>query len=117
VNPDWRDAPINLGWIRAGFPVAMVLPIANDGCVSAGYWSCTQGEFVWHYDVDETIVFLSGRAMIDGRIVTAGGTRKFCRGTCAHWVVLEPVTKMFVISKPKSRMRRVLGRLKRVFRG
>ena len=113
MNYAWEPAPIDRSWIRAGEPQAMIHPIANDGCVSTGYWQCTKGEFLWHYAVDETIVFVNGCAMIDGRIFTAGGTRQFACGSKAHWVVLEPVTKLYVIKKPKSALRRILGAIKR----
>lgn len=53
---NWRDAPIDPSWITSGGAHAQTSHIANCGHVSAGYWRCTPGSFVWRYDVDETIV-------------------------------------------------------------
>lgn len=117
MNPDWQAAPLTPSWVIKGNPVAMVCPIANDGRVSTGYWQCTPGEFWWHYDVDETIVFLSGAAIVNGGFMGPGSTRSFTRGTVATWHVLEAVTKMYVIERRKSLPRRILGRLKRLLRG
>jgi uncharacterized cupin superfamily protein len=113
VKREWQDCPIDPSWITSGDPAATMWPIANDGAVCAGYWRCTTGAFTWRYAVDETIVFLSGVAIIDGQRYAAGSTLSFARGTTAEWIVIEPVTKMYVIQKPKSVARRVFGRLSR----
>jgi uncharacterized cupin superfamily protein len=110
---DWQECAIDPAWITEGAPHALISHIANDGVISAGYWHCTQGAFTWRYAVDETIVFLSGIAVIDGQRHEAGSTASFARGTTAEWVVIEAVTKMYVIQKPKSVARRVFGRLSR----
>ena len=113
MTHDWRDCPIDPSWITAGEPRAVISGIADGGAISAGFWLCTTGAFTWRYAVDETIVFLSGVAIIDGQRYAAGSTLSFARGTTADWVVIEAVTKMYVIQKPKSVARRVLGRLSR----
>jgi uncharacterized protein len=112
---NWEAAPIDPSWITGEPPVTEIAHIANDGTVCAGYWRCTPATFVWYYAVDETIVFLSGIAMIDGSRHEAGSTRTFARGTVAAWTVLETVTKMYVIQSRASFARRVVRKLKSVF--
>lgn len=108
----WEDCPIDPSWITYGAPAAMISPIASDGTVSTGYWKCTEGGFVWRYDVDETIVLMSGVAIIDGIERSAGSTVQFARGTTAAWEVIEPVTKLYVIQTPMPWARRVVRKLR-----
>lgn len=107
----WESAPLNPTWIKGGTPLARISPIANDGVVSTGYWHCTEGCFLYHYAVDETIVLMEGLALIDGRLCDVGATRHFKRGTTALWHVIRPVTKMYVLEAPRSFWRRVVRRL------
>src|SRR5271156_4173815 len=113
MNTAWQPAPLDPAWITGGAPVAMIRPIANAGRGATGFWQCTPGEFRWRYEVDETVVFLSGSALVNGGYMGPGSVRQFARGTVATWHVLDAVTKMYVIERPKSLPRRLLGTLKR----
>ncbi len=98
--------PIEPGWVKAGSPEArgLVLSTTPDGRVSTGFWSCTPGEFEWHFDYDEMIVLQEGEVTIrelrpGGRTwrLQAGDTATFPCGCSTYWKVTQSVRKFFVV--------------------
>lgn len=96
-----KPAPIEPSWIRKGSPAARnaTLSRSADGLSSTLVWDCTAGEFVWIYDIDETIYFLEGSATIsDGhgpaRTYVAGDVLFLPRGAVCHWHVESYVRKV-----------------------
>lgn len=108
----WTDAPIDPSWITGGKPITEISHIANDGTISTGYWRCSEGEFTWHYAVDETIALLEGVAHINGARYGKGDTLSFARGTTAQWRITAPVTKIYVIQTRMPIARRVVRKLR-----
>jgi uncharacterized protein len=115
VKREWQDCPIDPSWITCGKPVTEISHVANNGPLSVGYWRCSEGEFTWHYEVDETIVILKGVAHINGLRYTVGDSLEFLRGTSAKWQIEAPVTKLYVIQRKATLAHRVARRLVRVF--
>jgi uncharacterized cupin superfamily protein len=62
-----KPSPIEPSWILEGNPEARshVLSTSADGTATTVIWSCTEGKFSWHYDVDETIVILEGSIVLE----------------------------------------------------
>jgi len=67
-------APIEPSWIIEGAPEARAKELARsaDGTAVAVDWSCTAGQFHWHYGVDETLASEVGNASMIGRASGAG---------------------------------------------
>lgn len=108
---NWEPLPLDLSCSGiSGMPLAEMAHLASDGTVTTGYWRCTPGRFTWHYDVNETIVLISGTAIIRGRLCSAGAVISFKRGSAAVWDVLDTVTKLYVIQKQMPLWRRILRR-------
>src|SRR3982751_4361294 len=59
-------APITPSWVREGAPQARnaILSGSSDGMASTILWECTAGKFEWFYEIDETIYFVEGSAII-----------------------------------------------------
>ncbi|WP_298964916.1 cupin domain-containing protein [uncultured Methylobacterium sp.] len=121
-------APINPGWIRAGTPQARntVLSRSEDETTSTILWDCTAGEFVWHYDIDETIYFLEGAAIIGDatnppRRFVAGDVLFLPKGAVADWKVESYVRKVAFCRRVQPRIvgqaLRVAGTAKRLLTG
>jgi uncharacterized protein len=96
-----KSAPINPQWVRAGVPEARnaILSRSADGLASTIVWDCSAGEFVWHYDIDETLYFLEGSAIIGDaanppRRYVAGDVLFLPKGAIAHWHVESYVKKV-----------------------
>ncbi|MFE1597995.1 cupin domain-containing protein [Methylobacterium sp. ID0610] len=96
-----KSAPINPGWVRAGAPEARnaLLARSSDGTASTLLWDCTAGEFEWHYDIDETLYFLDGAAIIGDatnppRRYAAGDVLFLPKGSVAQWRVESYVKKL-----------------------
>ncbi|ACA19802.1 protein of unknown function DUF861 cupin_3 [Methylobacterium sp. 4-46] len=96
-----KSAPINPHWVRSGTPEARnaLLSRSADGMASTLLWDCTAGEFVWHYDIDETLYFLEGSAIIGDadnppRRYVAGDVLFLPKGAIAHWQVDSYVKKV-----------------------
>ena len=94
-------APITPSWVREGNPQARnaVLSRSSDGLATTIVWECTAGKFEWIYDIDETIYFIEGAAIIsDGhsppRRFGPGDVLFLPRGTVAFWHVEEYVRKV-----------------------
>jgi uncharacterized cupin superfamily protein len=108
----WEPCPLeDTARVVSGHPYAEISHIAADGSVSAGYWRCTPGGFIWSYDEDETIVIMDGVANINGTTYSAGHSLRFARGSKARWDILETITKMYVIQKPVPIARRIVRKL------
>lgn len=97
--------------ITEGKPLArgIILNQSADKKVSNGFWSCTVGKFNWTFAWDEFITILEGHVVITeagdgGRSYTlnVGDAAHFPLGLVAHWHVVEPVKKFFVIRTPES---------------
>ncbi len=61
-----RSAPIRKEWVLEGNPQARLdsLSVGTNGWSSADHWDCTAGKFNWHFEWDETILFLEGEVHI-----------------------------------------------------
>lgn len=66
---DLDPSPIEPSWIIEGNPQARSRVLSTRACNTATtlIWSCTEGKFNWHYDVDEAIVILEGSIVLEGR--------------------------------------------------
>lgn len=104
------DMAIEPSWITEGSPVARgtILNQSVDKKVSNGFWSCTEGKFDWTFTWDEFVTILEGQVVITeagegGRSYTlnVGDAAHFPLGLVAHWHVLKPVKKFFVIRTPE----------------
>ncbi len=91
-------------WIKEGNPQAhgAVLNQSADKRLSSGYWTCTRGKFDWHFTWDEFVHILEGQVQItedggDTYTLRPGDCAHFPKGLLAHWHVLEPVKKFFVL--------------------
>lgn len=64
---DLRPAPIEPTWILDGNPQAQsrLLWTSDDGTADTLIWSCSEGEFIWLYDCDETILILEGSIVLE----------------------------------------------------
>src|SRR5690349_3705275 len=64
---DLKPSPIEPSWITEGSPEARShrFSVSADGAVTTLIWSCTEGKFNWHYDVDETIMILEGSILLE----------------------------------------------------
>jgi hypothetical protein len=122
-----QPAPITPSWVRAGRPRASnaVLSRSSDGMATSIVWDCTAGEFEWTYNIDETIYFLEGSAIIgDGisppRRFGPGDVLFLPCGSVAYWTIEEYVRKVAFCRKPQPwlvtqamRMIRKVNRVKR----
>ncbi|WP_297587189.1 cupin domain-containing protein [Roseibium sp.] len=96
-----ESSPINPDWILEGSPQAKCKNLSRIGnyWTTVDHWSCTAGKFRWHYDLDETILILEGKALItddQGAEYHAdpGTTLTFPYGSSATWVVPNYVRKI-----------------------
>ncbi|ACL56796.1 cupin domain-containing protein [Methylobacterium nodulans] len=106
-----KPAPINPHWVRVGTPEARnaLLSRSSDGTASTILWDCTAGEFVWHYDIDETIYFLEGSAIIGDATTTprrfvAGDVLFLPKGAVANWHVESYVKKVAFCLRPQPKL-------------
>ena len=89
-------------WVISGVPAtrSAMLDRSRDGLAFTAVWECPPSEFKWHYDVDEVIYVLAGKAVLtyDGKSAEIGpGTVvTFHAGTVVHWRVIEEVRKFAV---------------------
>ena len=67
ISVDLTSSPINRDWIVEGKPTARNAQLAQsrDRKSCTLIWDCTPGQFVWHYDIDETIHILEGSIVLD----------------------------------------------------
>ncbi len=100
----WPEMPIESSWIRQGNPVAhgIVITQSNDQKVSSGFWSCTPGEFDWHFEGDEFVHLLEGEVTVTAKTgeayrLQSGDIAYFASGADTTWHVVATVKKFFVI--------------------
>jgi uncharacterized cupin superfamily protein len=98
-----EPSPFPEEWVMDGNPEACAKQIASseDGRMRVIVWSCTEGRFEWHYDVDEVAQLLSGEAFVTDhqgveRRLTPGDTVFFPAGTKSVWRVTKAVRKVAV---------------------
>ncbi len=101
VGIELQSAPIEPSWVQGGRPIARnkLLSVSKDTTACTLVWDCSPGRFDWHYDKDETIHILSGRAILDDgtqppRTIRPGDVVFIPAGSCVHWVVEEHIRKL-----------------------
>ena len=104
---DLKLSPIERSWIIEGHPEARshVLSCSADGTATTLIWACTEGKFNWYYDLDETIMFLEGSAVIESaglppKRYGAGDVILFRDGAHARWHIESPVRKVAFLRQP-----------------
>ena len=128
TSVDLKSSPINRDWIVEGNPTASnaLLAQSRDRKSCTLIWDCTPGQFVWHYDIDETIHILEGSILLDdgvspSRRLGPGDVVFFPKGSKVHWEVEGYVKKIAffrkVIPNPLSGPYRMLRRLKMALSG
>jgi uncharacterized cupin superfamily protein len=124
-NVDLKPSPIEPSWIIEGNPEARShrLSASADGAASTVIWSCTEGKFNWHYDVDETILILEGSMVLESEGMPAkrygvGDVIFFRGGAHATWHVERYVKKVAFLRQTNpigiSLAIRAVNRLKRM---
>jgi uncharacterized cupin superfamily protein len=100
-NLDLKPSPIEPSWIIEGNPEARSGLLSMSACMTASalIWSCTEGKFNWHYDLDETIMILEGSIVLEGEGMPpkrygVGDVIHFRRGAHAKWHVEGYVKKI-----------------------
>src|ERR1700692_1559797 len=101
ADVELMPAPIPPHWIVEGTPQACSkrLAMSADGTSSIMAWSCTPGQFHWHYSVDETLhlisreVFVTDEGGISHRL-GAGDMAFFPAGSSSLWHVTQEVRKL-----------------------
>jgi uncharacterized cupin superfamily protein len=103
---DLGPCPIDKAWILEGSPVARikVLSKARDGTAATIIWDCTAGRFNWFYAMDETVYFLQGSVTLKdssgSRVVKAGESVFFPKGSSAEWIVDSYIKKVAFCRAP-----------------
>ena len=100
-NMDLNPSPIEPSWILEGNPEARSHLLSTSACGTTRtlIWSCTEGKFNWHYDVDETIMILEGSIVLESdgmapRRYGVGDVILFRDGAHAKWHVENYVKKI-----------------------
>ena len=103
TSAELAPAPIHPGWILAGTPEARSRQLARsqDGTSAVMAWSCTAGQFNWHYMVDETVHIVSGEVFITNEKgeecrLGPGDMAFFPAGSRSTWRVPVAVRKLAV---------------------
>jgi uncharacterized cupin superfamily protein len=106
-----KPAPIEPSWIIEGNPVARnaTLSRSADGMASTIVWQCTEGKFVWHYDIDETIHILEGAVVIESEGMSPtrfgpGDVIFFKDGASARWHIEQPIRKLAFCRRTQPRL-------------
>jgi uncharacterized protein len=103
-------SPFPAEWVLKGSPQAQATAIAHsrDGAMTVIAWSCTEGRFRWHYQVDEMAHILSGEVLVTDesgteRRLGPGDTVFFPAGSTSVWQVTKAVRKVAVchVAMPK----------------
>jgi uncharacterized protein len=96
-------APIRPSWIVEGAPQARAKELArsDDGTSVVVAWSCTAGQFHWHYSLDETVHVISGEVWVTNedeieRRLGPGDMAFFPAGSRSVWRVPAEVRKLAV---------------------
>lgn len=109
--------PINPKDIRAGEPVARARhAVGGPEGLTAGYWHCTAGRFVWYYGMDEVVHLLEGEVLLTSTSgettrLTAGQMFIFRQGTEWEWDIADEVHKVFFLRPQRALRKRVQTRL------
>ncbi|CCD93681.1 conserved hypothetical protein [Bradyrhizobium sp. ORS 375] len=126
LTVELSPAPIEPSWIIEGNPTATSCTIArsSDGLGSTIVWHCTEGQFNWYYDFDETILILEGAIVLESEGMPAkrygpGDVIFFRDGAHAKWSVEGHVKKLAFCLKTQPYVLglavRVINKLKRMF--
>jgi uncharacterized cupin superfamily protein len=98
---DLEPAPISPDWILSGTPETRSKELArsHDRTSYVMVWDCTAGRFNWHYSKDETLVVISGAAVLTyenggERRIGPGDIVFFPAGTSCAWHVTEYIKKV-----------------------
>ncbi|HTY76935.1 MAG TPA: cupin domain-containing protein [Candidatus Bathyarchaeia archaeon] len=101
TTADLEPSPISPDWILEGKPVtrSKELGRSKDRTSYVMVWDCTAGRFNWHYNKDETLVVVSGDAVITDergreRRIGPGDIVFFPAGSSARWHVAEYIKKV-----------------------
>lgn len=96
-----EPAPISPDWILSGTPETRSKELArsHDRTSYVMVWDCTAGRFNWHYSKDETLVVISGAAVLTyekgkERRIGPGDIVFFPAGTSCTWHVTEHIKKV-----------------------
>ena len=102
-----EEKPIRPEWVLEGTPAAKAKMLAGHtrGWGDVCHWACTAGKFRWHYDWDETVVFVEGEVKItddSGKVYYGkpGISLSFPAGTSAVWEVSDYIRKVAFNHKP-----------------
>jgi uncharacterized cupin superfamily protein len=102
-----KPTSVTPSWILTGKPEnrAKRLAESRDRNSYTMAWDCTAGRFNWHYNLDETVVVLSGEAFIssDGLEETRigpGDVVYFPAGCSATWRVTDYIRKVAFLRQP-----------------
>ena len=116
ISVDLTSSPINRDWIVDGNPTARNAQLAQsqDRKSCTLIWDCTPGQFVWHYDIDETIHILEGSIVLDDgvappRRLGPGDVVFFPAGAVVHWTVETHVRKLAFFPAPDAEIVRDPG--------
>lgn len=123
---DLTVSPIFPDWIVDGKPEAKVLDLGRgtDQTAQMFVWECSAGEFDWHYDCDETCVFVAGETYLtpaddSEQVMRAGDTAHFPAGSMCRWRVPVRVRKVAILRPvlplPLSLTARAWGRFRGLF--
>jgi uncharacterized protein len=110
---DLKPSPIQPEWILGGSPQAWKKEVARsrDRMSQIIVWECSAGLFMWHYNKDESLIVISGEALVtmeNGQELRLGpgDAAFFPAGTTCTWRVPGPLRKVAVMREP---MWRTLG--------
>jgi uncharacterized cupin superfamily protein len=101
---DLEPAPISPDWILSGTPETRSKELArsHDRTSYVMVWDSTGGRFNWHYNKDETLVVISGAAVLTYETggecrIGPGDIVFFAAGTSCTWHVPEYIRKVAVL--------------------
>src|SRR5207302_6813569 len=104
ATADLVPAPIPASWILQGTPEATKKQLVRSDDLNSYIvaWDCTPGRFTWRYSEDETLVVISGEAVItnekgEERRIAPGDMAFFPAGTSATWHVTSRIRKVAVV--------------------
>jgi uncharacterized cupin superfamily protein len=93
-------------WILSGTPQTRSKNIvrSHDWTSNLVAWDCTAGRFKWHYTQDETIMVVSGEAIMinekgEERRLGPGDIGFFPAGTSCTWWVPDHIRKVAVVKE------------------
>jgi len=121
LNP----SPIPTDWILKGTPDTRNRELAKsaDRTSTVFDWSCTAGEFVWHYAEDEVLVVVDGETFITDETgvehrLGPGDMGFFPAGSSCRWRITGHVRKFAMVKtslpKPLSFAMRLWRKLRRM---